>query len=171
MHLTAAPAGAYQIEVVAQQFQWNFHYPGKDNVFGRTDPTLIDDSSLNFIGLDDTDPNAKDDAVVSALVATFNCRSHLILRCKSVTHAFWVPLLRVKQDLVSALAIRVHCTATKVGKYELACSQLCGQLHYKMKSYMVVIPESDFNDLTKMSQAAFQERMKQLLEKYELPAN
>ncbi len=33
-----------QVEVVAQQFQWNFHYAGKDNVFGRTDPNLIDDS-------------------------------------------------------------------------------------------------------------------------------
>ena len=171
MHLTAAPAGAYQIEVVAQQFQWNFHYPGKDNVFGRTDPKLIDDSALNFIGLDDTDPNAKDDAVVSTLAIPLNRPVELILRSKDVTHAFWVPPLRFKQDLVPGMAIRVHFTATKVGKYELACSQLCGQLHYKMKSYMVVVPEGDFNDLTKMAQASFQERMGQLLQKYELPAN
>ena len=39
-----APPGSYQVEVVAQQFQWNFHYPGTDKVFGRTDPNLIDDS-------------------------------------------------------------------------------------------------------------------------------
>jgi cytochrome c oxidase subunit 2 len=171
MHLTAAPPGAYQIEVVAQQFQWNFHYAGKDNVFGRTDPTLIDDSSLNFIGLDETDPNAKDDSVVSTMAIPVNRPVELILRSKDVTHSFWVPQLRFKQDLVPGMAIHVHFTATKVGKYELACSQLCGQLHYKMKSYMLVLPESEFNDLTKMSQASFQERMGQLLQKYELPAN
>src|SRR6266705_5980231 len=67
LHLHGAPPGSYQVRVVAQQFSWNFHYAGKDNVFGRTDPKLIDDSSLNYVGLDDTDPNAKDDSVVPTL--------------------------------------------------------------------------------------------------------
>ena len=44
LHFNKAPAGAFQVEVVAQQFQWNFHYAGKDGIFGRTDPALIDDS-------------------------------------------------------------------------------------------------------------------------------
>src|SRR6185295_18112016 len=56
LRFNEAPAGAFKVEVVAQQFQWNFHYAGKDGVFGRTDPKLIDDSALNFIGLDETDP-------------------------------------------------------------------------------------------------------------------
>ncbi|HVS20462.1 MAG TPA: cytochrome c oxidase subunit II transmembrane domain-containing protein, partial [Pyrinomonadaceae bacterium] len=51
LHLHSAPPGSYQVKVVAQQFSWNFHYAGKDNVFGRTDPKLIDDSSLNYVGL------------------------------------------------------------------------------------------------------------------------
>src|SRR5260370_3470250 len=33
LHLHAAPPGSYTVEVVAQQFSWNFHYHGKDNVF------------------------------------------------------------------------------------------------------------------------------------------
>jgi heme/copper-type cytochrome/quinol oxidase subunit 2 len=48
--IARCPSGSYTVEVVAQQFQWNFHYPGKDNVFGKTDPKLIDDGSLNFVG-------------------------------------------------------------------------------------------------------------------------
>ncbi|MDQ2856667.1 MAG: hypothetical protein M3R68_10085, partial [Acidobacteriota bacterium] len=63
LRLNDAPANSFQVEVVAQQFQWNFHYAGKDVLFGRTDPKLIDDSSLNFVGLDETDPNAADDSV------------------------------------------------------------------------------------------------------------
>ncbi len=39
LRLHDAPPGSYTVEVVAQQFQWNFHYAGKDNKFGRTDPS------------------------------------------------------------------------------------------------------------------------------------
>ncbi len=53
LHLHSAPPGSYTVEVVAQQFAWNFHYSGKDGAFGRTDPQLIDDTT-NPVGLDDT---------------------------------------------------------------------------------------------------------------------
>ena len=168
LHLHAAPAGAYQIEVVAQQFAWNFHYPGKDTVFGKTEPTLIDDTS-NPIGLDPTDPNAKDDTVGPTLVIPVNRPVELVLRSKDVTHSFWVPQLRFKQDLVPGMAIHVHFTANQVGKYELACAELCGMNHYKMKSFMLVLPQDEFDDLTKMTQGPFQERKQQLLDKYQLP--
>ncbi len=139
LHLHAAPAGSYTVEVVAQQFSWNFHYHGKDNVFGRTDPKLIDDSV------------------------------ELILKSKDVTHSFFVPQLRFKQDLVPGMAIPVHFTVTKIGKYELACAELCGMNHYKMKSYMLVLPENEFNELVNLSQDKFQARKDELLNKYQLP--
>ena len=169
LHLHAAPAGSYTVEVVAQQFSWNFHYHGKDNVFGRTDPKLIDDSALNYVGLDDTDPNAKDDAVVSTLVVPVNRPIELILKSKDVTHSFFVPQLRFKQDLVPGMAIPVHFTVNKTGKYELACAELCGMNHYKMKSYMLVLPEDEFNELVNLPQDKFQARRDELLNKYQLP--
>jgi len=169
LHLHSAPAGSYRIEVVAQQFSWNFHYPGKDTAFGRTDPKLIDDSSLNYVGLDETDPNAKDDAVVPTLVVPVNRPVELILRSKDVTHSFWVPQLRFKQDLVPGMSIPVHFTVQKIGKYELACAELCGMNHYKMKSYMLVLPEDEFNQLVALPQEKFQARKDELLNKYQLP--
>src|SRR6185369_6220819 len=72
LRLNDAPPGSYTVEAVAQQFQWNFHYAGKDKTFGRTDPRLIDDGSLNFIGLDSSDTAAADDSVTSALVIPVN---------------------------------------------------------------------------------------------------
>ena len=170
LHFNKAPAGSYQVEVVAQQFQWNFHYPGRDGVFGRTDPKLIDDSSLNFIGLDEADPNARDDSVTSALAIPSGRPVELILRSKDVIHDFWVPQLRFKQDLVPGMAIRVHFTANQPGKYELACAELCGQLHFKMKSYMLVLPETEHRALVALPQEQFQARMVELLAKYQLPA-
>lgn len=164
-----APPGSYQVEVVAQQFQWNFHYPGTDRVFGRTDPKLIDDSGLNFIGLDDADPNAKDDAVHVVLAIPAGRPVELLLRSKDVTHNFWVPQLRFKQDLVPGMVIRVHFTANTPGKYELACAELCGQLHFQMKSYMLVLPDDELGALTSLPQEQFQTRMTELLAKYKLP--
>jgi len=169
LHFNKAPAGAFRVEVVAQQFQWNFHYTGKDGVFGRTDPGLIDDSALNFIGLDETDPNAKDDMTHSVIAIPQGQPVELILRSKDVTHNFWVPQLRFKQDLVPGMAISVHFTAVTPGKYELACAELCGQLHFKMRSFMLVLPEEEIQALQAMPQEQFQAKMAELLNQYQLP--
>ena len=163
LRLHDAPPGSYPVEVVAQQFQWNFHYPGKDNVFGRTDPRLIDDSALNFIGIDESDPSAKDDAVTASLVIPVNRPVELRLRSKDVIHSFWVPPLRFKQDLVPGMEIKVHFTANKVGKYELACAELCGQLHFKMRSYMLVLPQDQITALQALPQEQFQTKLQELL--------
>ena len=168
LHLHAAPPGSYQIEVTAQQFAWNVRYPGKDNVFGKTDPQFIDDTT-NPVGVADTDPNGKDDPVVPTLVVPANRPVEIVLKSKDVTHSFWVPQLRFKQDLVPGMAIHVHFTANKVGKYELACAELCGMNHYKMKSFMLVLPQSDFDALMQLTPAQFQEKKNQLLDSYKLP--
>ena len=54
---------AVNIRVIAQQFAWNIHYPGEDGVFGRTDINLVDEAEGNFIGIDRSDPFAKDDII------------------------------------------------------------------------------------------------------------
>ncbi len=171
LRLYDAPPGSYTVEVVAQQFQWNFHYAGADKKFGRTDPTFIDDGSLNFIGLDPEDAAGKDDAVTAALAIPVNRPVELRLRSKDVIHNFWVPQLRFKQDLVPGMEIKVNFQANKVGKYELACAELCGQLHFKMKSYMLVLPEEELSALQVLSQEQFQARVAELLNKYPLPSN
>ncbi len=171
LRLHDAPPGSYTVEVVAQQFQWNFHYAGADNKFGRTHPSLIDDGTLNFIGLDPEDPAGRDDSVTAALAIPVNRPVELRLRSKDVIHNFWVPQLRFKQDLVPGMEIKVHFQANRVGKYELACAELCGQLHFKMKSYMLVLPEDELAALQVLPQEQFQARVAELLNKYPLPPN
>lgn len=166
LHFQPAPAGAAQVHVLAQQFQWNFHYPGPDGRFGRTDPAKISDESLNFIGLDSTDPAAADDSVVATLITQVNRPVAMKLRARDVTHSFWVPQLRFKQDAVPGLDIDVHFTPVVIGQYEIACAELCGQQHYKMKSFMLVLPEDEYRQLTAMPQAQFQTQVSQLLKKY-----
>jgi cytochrome c oxidase subunit 2 len=166
LHFQPAPPGSARVHVLAQQFQWNFHYPGPDGVFGRTDPAKISDESLNYMGLDNADPAAADDSVVATLVTQVNRPVELRLNARDVTHSFWVPQLRFKQDAVPGLDINVHFTPVVVGQYEIACAELCGQQHYKMKSYMLVLPEDEYRQLTAMPQAQFQAQVSQLLKKY-----
>ena len=67
------------------------------------------------------------------------------------------------------MEIKVHFTANKVGKYELACAELCGQLHFKMKSYMLVLPEDEIQTLQGLGQEQFQAKIAEYLAKYPLP--
>lgn len=167
LHLTAAADNATRIEVVAQQFQWNFHYSGADGAFGRTEARYIDDSALNFVGLDPTDAAGKDDAQLTTLVIPKDRPVELTLRSKDVIHSFFVPALRFKQDTVPGMAIKVHFTANKEGKYEIPCAELCGSLHYNMKSNMVVIPADEFDRLMAMSEEKFKEQLGDLLGRYQ----
>ena len=112
----------------------------------------------------------KDDSVHSVLAVPVNRPVELSLRSKDVIHNFWVPELRFKQDLVPGMVIKVHFTANRVGKYELACAELCGQLHFKMKSYLLVLPAEEHQALVALPQEAFQTRVTELLAKYQLPA-
>ena len=144
--LTQAPPDAVVVELTAQQFAWNIRYPGADRQFGLTDPALIDDAAGNYIGLDPKDGPAKDDVVTQNIMAIpVNRPVRIILRSKDVTHSFFVPQLRVKQDAVPGMGIQVHFTATKTGEYEIACAELCGMQHYKMRGRLLVMSDADFD--------------------------
>jgi len=148
--LTDAPPDALTIEVTAQQFAWNIRYAGADGKFGRTNPALIDDSLANYLGLDPKDPAGRDDIVTQNIMAVpVNRPVRVMLRSKDVTHSFFVAPLRVKQDAVPGIAIRIHFTATKTGEYEIACAELCGMQHYKMRGRLLVMQEGDFENWLK----------------------
>ena len=154
LHFNEPPPGALQIEVTAQQFAWNFRYPGPDGQFGKTEARLIDDAGGNPLGLDPDDPVGKDDFWTTTLTIPQDKPVNLILRSKDVIHDFFVPPLRIKQDTVPGMLINLHFIAHKSGKYEVACAELCGLGHYKMKSFMDVVPEADYESFLKQKAAS-----------------
>jgi cytochrome c oxidase subunit 2 len=144
VHYIGASPGAIPIEVTAQQFAWNFRYAGADGKFGRTKPELVSASTGNPVGLDPTDPAAKDDVVSPVAAVPVGREIELILRSQDVTHAFYVRELRLKQDAVPGMEIHIHFTADVPGDYELVCAELCGLGHYRMHSMLTVMSESDY---------------------------
>ncbi|MEZ5393420.1 MAG: cytochrome c oxidase subunit II [Bryobacterales bacterium] len=132
------------VEVVGQQFIWNFRYPGKDGRFGPVDPKLIDDSIGNPLGIERDHTDGKDDIVAPRLVVPVNRDIELILKAKDVLHNFFVPELRIKMDTVPGLVGRLPLHADTPGSYEIACSELCGLGHYRMRAYLEVVSEQEF---------------------------
>jgi cytochrome c oxidase subunit 2 len=156
VHFIGASPGAIQIEVTAQQFAWNFRYAGPDGKFGRTKPELVSASTGNPVGLDSTDPAAKDDIVSPVAAVPAGHEVELILRSQDVTHSFYVRELRLKQDAVPGMEIHIHFTANLPGDYELACAELCGLGHYRMHSMVTVMSEADYEKWLKDQEAANQ---------------
>ena len=150
IYFTPPGLNAMPVQVQAGQFAFYFRYPGPDGKFGPTHPDMISESSQNFFGLDMThDPDSKDDIVTAEMAVPVNREIHLLMHSKDVGHAFFVPELRVHQDFVPGLDLSLHFTATKVGKYEIVCTQLCGLGHYNMKAYLDVMSDQDFGDWLK----------------------
>jgi cytochrome c oxidase subunit 2 len=142
-----AEANAVPVEVTGMQFAWYFRYPGADGKYGRTSPKLMDPSAGGeaAVGLDTSDPAAKDDVVTGTMYLPVNREVDLSLRAVDVIHSFFVPSLRFKQDAVPGLNIHMHFTPTQIGEYEIACAELCGMGHYKMHGMVHVVSQEDFD--------------------------
>ncbi len=105
------------VEVVGQRYNWNFTY---------TDPLgRLDDLPTQTF----SDP----------MLHTYVGRPMLLqMETRDVNHSFWVPTMRIKQDLIAGRTTTVRFTPTKEGRYRVVCTELCGGGHGAMYSYIQV---------------------------------
>jgi cytochrome c oxidase subunit 2 len=157
------------VRVVGEQFAWNIHYPGPDGAFGRTDISRID-LQTNPLGLDRSDPAAKDDiTTINQLHLPVGVPALIELTSKDVIHSFALQEMRVKQDVIPGMMIPVWFVPTvttedmreRTGNpefgYEISCAQLCGLGHYRMRGFMTIHTPEAF-------EAWMQEQQAQLTE-------
>ncbi len=143
-------ANRIQVEVTGAQFQWYFRYPGADGVFGRTDAQKFARAEEgNPLGLDPGDPAGRDDFLSTVMVLPVGRPVELRLRAQDVIHSLFIPAMRFKQDTVPGMEIHLHFTPTQVGNYEIACAELCGSGHYRMRSMVQVVSEEEFEKWVK----------------------
>ena len=150
---------AVHLRVVAQQYAWNIHYPGPDGIFGKVSSELVDEQE-NPIGLDRSSDNASDDFfTINQLHIPVNQDIRIDLTSKDVIHNFKLPELRVSQDAIPGMSIPVHFKATSTSEeflkttigtkregksLEIACAQLCGLGHYRMKGYLTITEQDEY---------------------------
>lgn len=138
-------ANALRVKCVAEQFAWNFHYPGPDGVFGRQFAHLI--SSSNAVGLDHTDPAAADDFVMKGELYLEQFRPTVIeITSKDVIHSLSLHTMRMTQDAIPGSMIPMWFRPVKTGEFEIVCAQLCGFNHYAMKANLITLPKTEFDE-------------------------
>ncbi len=150
MYFAPPPADSLHVDVQAEQFAFYFRYAGPDGQFGPIHTDKINDGNGNYFGLDPAnDVSARDDIIQGTLTVPVDKPVLLTLHSKDMIHNFYVPELRVQQDIVPGLDIPIHFTATKTGKYEIVCTQLCGLGHYGMRAFLEVLPQDQFDQWLK----------------------
>lgn len=138
-------ADATKIQIVAQQFDWNVRYPGKDGVFGSQDMRLVKDD--NLFGVVPSDPAGKDDVQTQTQIhVPVNKPVILYISSKDVIHSFKVIALRVTQDAIPGMRIPTWFKPVKEGTYQINCAQLCGNGHYGMSRGLLIVESQEAYD-------------------------
>ena len=138
------PDDAVDIEVMAQQWFWNYRLPGKDGILGTTDIRNITDE--NPFGINFDDQNGYDDILIQAddLHILNNQPVKMNLRSIDVLHDFYVPQFRAKMDMVPGVVTYYWFTPIKTGNFEILCAEYCGTGHYAMRGRVLVDEEKDY---------------------------
>lgn len=133
------------VQVVAQQFNWNFRYAGNDGAFGRQNMRFV--SETNIFGVDPADPAGQDDVqLLNELRVPVNQPVIAYISSKDVIHSFKIPAMRVTQDAVPGMRIPIHFKPTKEGSYRIYCAQLCGNGHAAMAQGVLIVQSPEDYD-------------------------
>jgi cytochrome c oxidase subunit 2 len=116
------PADSVEVRVTGKQFNWVFTYPGPDKAFDTPDDVAVENELHVLAGQN------------VALTWT----------SQDVIHSFFIPNVRLKQDVLPGRTIRGWFNATRPGRYEIACSELCGFGHYNMRGFLIVHNAADY---------------------------
>ena len=119
-----------KVQVLAQQWAWNFRHAGKDGEF-----------------------NTADDVVeLNNLVVPVGKKVMIQMTSKDVIHAFYLPNARIKADAIPGRFAKLWFDTNKTGKFEIACAEMCGNHHYLMKAQLTVLSAEDYERWTNESQ-------------------
>lgn len=120
----------FKVEVLAQQWMWNFRYAGPDGEFNTDDDILTNHD----------------------LYIPVNKKVEVRLTSKDVIHSFYLPNVRNKVDAMPGRISRMWFETTKTGSYDIACAEMCGTHHYLMKARLIVLEQEAFDQWNKEAQ-------------------
>ncbi len=100
-------------EITGRQFNWDVRYPGPDKELHTPDDIVRYDGDIHFPA---------------------NEEILLIIKSADVLHSFFLPNIRMKQDVVPGMEQFMWFKSRETGQYDIVCAELCGWGHYKMKA-------------------------------------
>ncbi len=111
-----------RIEVLAQQWMWNFRHAGADGEFNTADDVLSNHDLHIPVGK----------------------KVEFRITSKDVIHSLFFPNARIKVDAMPGRISRLWFEPTKTGVYDIACAEMCGTHHYKMQAKLHVHSPEDY---------------------------
>lgn len=142
--VVSPPEDPVVIEVVGEQWSWNYRYAGEDGELGSSRNDLFGPG--NSMGVDPDDPAVLDDRWVpgGSLVLPVGEPVLLKLRSRDVIHVFFVPQFRVKQAAMPGMMNEMWFTPTEVGDYDAICTEFCGLAHHGMVGRVRVVERDEY---------------------------
>jgi len=126
------PPADHSVRVVAQQWAWGFVHEGPDGKLGTAD----------------------DIKTVDDLHVEVGKVYHFELESRDVVHSFFVPVFRLKQDVIPGRTINGWFKATKTGTYDITCAEICGIGHGLMPARVIVQTPADYDAWVEQSSTA-----------------
>ena len=128
-NITSVKPNEQVVDVTGQRFAWTFTYDVTEadlGDLGVAREQLSEDVTASF---------------VDGGALTFNYPQlatwvgkpvHVQLHTQDVNHAFWIPGMRIKQDLLAGRVTDLRFTPSEAGVYRIVCAELCGSGHGDM---------------------------------------
>jgi len=117
------PPNALVVKVHAEQWLWHFTFAGPDGIFGTADDLTVE----------------------NAFHLPVNQPVRFEVESQDVIHGFYIPALRIHQDVVPGLVGSLWAEPNTEGTYDVRCTQFCGTNHYQMKGEVTVESLENFN--------------------------
>jgi len=111
-------------EITGRQFNWDVRYPGADNELYTPDDIFRYDGQIHL--------PAHEEVLLS-------------IKSSDVLHSFFLPNVRMKQDVVPGMAQNMWFKAKDTGEFDIVCAELCGWGHYKMKARVHFQDRKDYD--------------------------
>jgi cytochrome c oxidase subunit II len=111
------------VNVIGQQFTWKFEYPD----FGNK--------------------------ASGELVLPVDKQAKFTMTSVDVIHSFWVPNFGQKMDAVPGIKTTIYVTPTRLGDYQVVCTELCGLGHATMRAKARVVTQAQFDKWVRGTQA------------------
>lgn len=117
LHMTEVPFAASQnsYKATAKQWNWTFNYP-RDPAPSYGQVWFVKDKP-----------------------------AQVLLESTDVLHAFYLPSMRVKRDVIPGRYQSVWFTPTELGQYHLFCAEYCGENHSTMYAKVHVVTQEQYD--------------------------
>jgi cytochrome c oxidase subunit 2 len=87
------------------------------------------------------------------LVVPIDTPIKLIMRSRDVNHSFFIPAMRIKEDVIAGTYHYQWFQPTKLGKFHIFCTEYCGLNHSQMLGELRVVTREEYQDYINDRQA------------------